>query len=188
MITYQPYSDFTAQSRTVTALMNMYAQLERSDDFKIALTPIVVFLAFSIESYINSIGARKIAIWDELERLPWKNKIIILHKTVEKEVVWGEDPLQFAVEVFKIRDKLAHGKPERVIGPIFKDPNHANSYIHNESLEPDWYKKVTPEWALQAKDRFRLLMTYLAEIFNLHESDHLHVSTGGLLIDDGIQA
>ena len=59
----------------------MYAQLEAGASSRIELTPIVVFLAFSIESYLNSIGARKLIIWDELERLPWKNKVVILHKT-----------------------------------------------------------------------------------------------------------
>jgi hypothetical protein len=57
MTTYQPYSDFTAQSRTVAALMAMYGQLERGGSTRNELTPIVVFLAFSIESYLNSIGA-----------------------------------------------------------------------------------------------------------------------------------
>ena len=70
MTTYQPYSNFTAQSRTVSALMSMYAQLEADASSRMQLTPIVVFLAFSIESYLNSIGARKLSIWDELERLP----------------------------------------------------------------------------------------------------------------------
>lgn len=35
-----------------------------------------------------------------------------------------------------------------------------------------------------AKERFRLLMIYLGDLFGLHESDHLLSSTGGLLIDD----
>ncbi|PYO19315.1 MAG: hypothetical protein DMD85_18765, partial [Candidatus Rokuibacteriota bacterium] len=94
MATYQPYSDFSAQSRTVAALMSMYAQLERGSSSRIELTPIVVFLAFSIESYLNSLGARKINIWEELERLPWRKKITILHKTAGRAPEWGKDPLR----------------------------------------------------------------------------------------------
>jgi hypothetical protein len=166
----------------------MYAHLERSTDFKAEITPIVVFLAFSIESYLNSIGARKIQIWDELERLPWKSKVIILHKTAGKDPDWGNDPLQFAGEIFKIRDQLAHGKPERVVGPLFEDPSTANEYLQKNSMEPEWYKKITKEWAIKAKERFRILMIYLANLFSLHESDHLLSSTGGLLIDDEADA
>lgn len=36
----------------------------------------------------------------------------------------------------------------------------------------------------QAKERFRLLMVYLGQLFDLHESDHLLMSSGGVLADD----
>ncbi len=62
MKTYQPFTDFTAQSKTVSALMSMYALMERDSAARIELTPIVVFLAFAIESYLNSIGARQLEI------------------------------------------------------------------------------------------------------------------------------
>jgi len=188
MTTYQPYSDFTAQSRTVSALMSMYGQLERGGPSRIELTPIVVFLAFSIESYVNSIGARKINIWEELERLPWRKKIAILHKTVGRRAEWGKDPLQFANEVFALRDRLAHGKPERIAGPKFRGEAQAAQYLGgpelNRALQPEWYTGITEDWVRKAKERFRLLMIYLSELFGFRESDHLLSSTGGWLIDD----
>ncbi len=188
MAMYQPYSDFTAQSRTVSALMSMYAQLERDSGTRIELTPIVVFLAFAIESYLNSIGARQVEIWDELERLPWKKKVAILHKTAKRSIDWGKDPLQFATEVFALRDRLAHGKPERVVGPVFNNQDDANRFLNSQDLQPDWYSKITREWVMEAKERFRLLMIYLGGLFGLHESDHLLAATGGLLVDDGKDA
>lgn len=188
MATYQPYSDLTAQSRTVSALMSMYAQLERDSAARIELTPIVVFLAFAIESYLNSIGARQLEIWDELERLPRRKKVAILHKTATRSLDWGKDPMQFAAEVFALRDRLAHGKPERVVGPVFNNPGDANQYLNSQDLQPDWYKKITMEWVMEAKERFRLLMIYLSGLFSLPESDHLLAATGGLLIDDGKDA
>lgn len=188
MTTYTPYSDFTAQSKTVSALMSMYAQLERDPARRTELTPIVVFLAFAIESYVNSVGARQLAIWDALERLPWRKKIAILHKTAKKPIDWGKDPLQFATEVFALRDRLAHGKAERVVGPVFDNRSDANKFLNTQDLQPAWYSGVTRDWALQAKERFRLLMLYLGGLFDLHESDHLHQATGGLLIDDGSDA
>lgn len=184
MKTYQPYSDFTAQSRTVSALMSMYAQLESGTPKRMELTPIVVFLAFSIESYLNSIGARKLEIWDELERLSWKKKVTILHKTAGKSPDWSKEPLQFATEVFSLRDKLAHGKSERVVGPIFTNEADTLPYLRHQHLQPDWYTKITKDWTIEAKERFRLLMVYLGGLFDYHESDHLRISLGGLLLDD----
>jgi hypothetical protein len=188
MTTYQPYSNFTAQSRTVSALMSMYAQLEGGASSRIELTPIIVFLAFSIESYVNSIGARTLSIWDELERLQWRSKIVILHKTAGKSPDWGKDPLQFASEVFGLRDRLAHGKPEQVVGPKLPTEVEAAQYLSGPELsldlQPEWYTRITKDWVMRAKERFRLLMIYLGGLFGLHESDHLLSSTGGLLIDD----
>lgn len=185
MTTYTPFSDFTAQSKTVAALMSMYAELEHDQAHRAELTPIVVFLAFAIESYLNTIGERQFDIWDELERLPWRKKIAILHKAAKRPIEWGKDPLQFATEVFALRDRLAHGKPERVVGPVFDSRHEANTYLNAHDLQPAWYRGVTRDWVLQAKERFRLLMIYLGGLFSFHESDHLHHSTGGLLIDDG---
>lgn len=187
-VTFQAYSDFTAQSRTVAALMSMYANLERQTDVRVELTPIVVFIAFSIESYLNSIGARKIEIWDELERLSWKKKVSILHKTAKKHADWGQDPLQFCTEVFKLRDKLAHGKPERVVGPAVADHREAHQLAITGELQPDWYRSITREWVMEGKERFRLLMLYLGDLYGFHESDHLLSSTGGVLRLDGEDA
>ena len=188
MTTYQAYANFSAQSRSVRALMSMYAQMDRDSEDRTELTPIVVFLAFSIESYLNSIGGRKLAIWDELERLPWKQKVVILHKAVGKTPDWGREPLQFASEVFKLRDKLAHGKPERVVGPVVRVAGEADRVAASDELQPDWYKSLTKDWILEAKERFRILMIYLAGLYDLHESDHLQSATGGLLIDDEADA
>jgi hypothetical protein len=164
--------------------MALYAHLEGSEGKRVELTPIVVFLAFSIESYLNSLGARHLVIWDELEPLPWKKKLEILHKTAGKATDWGREPLQFATEVFKLRDKLAHGKPERVLGPVERDVKAAQELVASDNLQPEWYRGITKEWVLQAKERFRQLMTYLGKLFGQHESDHLLLATGGILTDD----
>lgn len=184
MTKYQAYSDFTAQSRTLSALMSMYGNLEQNRGKRFELTPIVVFLGFSIESYLNSIGARKLPIWDDLERLPWRKKVSILHTTAGRIPDWGKDPLQFAGEVFSLRDKLAHGKPERVVGPVVTNQYEAHQLSISGELQPSWYRGITMDWVTQAKERFRLLMVYLGQLFDLHESDHLLMSSGGVLADD----
>ena len=183
MTTYQPYTDFTAQSHNVSALMRLYAALEDPNSAGPPLVAIVVFTAFSIESYLNSIGARQIPFWGHVERLPWGQKVDILHINAKKQADWGRDPLQFAADTFRLRDRLAHGKPERVLGEEFSDWDDAETHLHGNRLLPDWYKSITSEWVQEAKERFRLLMEYLGSLYGLHASDHLHASSGGLLTD-----
>lgn len=185
MTVFRRYADFTAQSFNVRSLMRLYGELEQSEVLTPNLIPFVVFLAFSVESYVNSIGARQLSYWDELERLPWKNKIEILHKVAERSADWGKEPLQFASEIFRLRDKLAHGKPERVLGAAFDSMMALNSIPQSE-LEPIWYRGITKEWVLDAKERFQKLMAYLGNLFALHESDYLRLSTGGVLKESDV--
>lgn len=162
--------------------MRMYGILERAEEISLPLEPIVVFIAFSIESYLNSLGARAIPFWEEMERLPWKAKLNALHSVSGKEPTWGQEPLQFAQEVFRLRDRLAHGKPERVVGPKVPDHTGPEALLVGEQLQPDWYKSINRDWVMQAKERFRILMTYLGALFGHHQSDHLHSSSGGILV------
>jgi len=182
---YYTFTEFTAQSRLVSALMGMYANLEKTPvNIKTEFTPFAVFMAFSVEAYLNSIGFRVVPFWKSVERNKWKEKIEILHSVSEKNTNWGEDPLQFISELFKIRDKLAHGKPETVKS----DPYNTQVEVEKASLshdeQPDWYKKLDREWVLKAKDKFRIAMQYFSSLHDLHESDHLSHSSGGIMIDD----
>ena len=184
MTTYQTYVDFTAQGRNVSALMSLYALIERSDGQRIELTPFVVFIAFAIESYLNTLGSKEILFWDSLERLPWRSKIVILHAQAKAVPDWGSEPLQFASEVFKLRDKLAHGKSEQIRGPLTRDWLEAHRPHVHERLQPEWYKSITLEWVLRAKERFVRLMQYLGNLFGEHESHHALLATGGVITDD----
>jgi hypothetical protein len=114
--------------------------------------------------------------------------VTILHKTARKSPDWSKDPLHFATEVFALRGKLAHGKPEQVVGPVFTSQAQATQYQGSPNLQPEWYAKITKDWVIEAKERFRLLMIYLGGLFDFHESDHLLTATGGLLLDDGNDA
>ncbi len=184
MTKYQPYLDFTAQSHNVSSLMRLYTLLQNHPDAKPPLTAFVVFIAFAIESYINSVGSRKIDFWNEIERLSWRKKLEILHNHSGNSSDWGGEPLQFAVEVFRLRDNLAHGKPERVFGPAFDDYSVASDALSSSHLKPDWFASITESWVIESKDRFRKLMIYIATLYGLGEFDHLLHSSGSFIHHD----
>lgn len=178
---YYQYTEFTAQSRLVSALMGMYAILEKTpEDTRIDITPFTVFMAFSIESYLNSIGNRKVDYWNQIERISWKKKIEILHVIGKKKPVWGEDPLQFINYLFTLRDKLAHGKPEKIRSEPFQTLTEVQNIDPSYQYQPTWYEKLDREWAFSAKEKFRIAMQYLGSLHGFHESDYLHHSSGGV--------
>jgi hypothetical protein len=178
MTKFRAYRNFTAQANNVSALMSLVAAIDSDDTNSIELTPVVVFLAFSIEAYLNALGDRHLPFWSELERLPWRSKIEILYKTAKAIPDWGMQPLQFVAEIFSIRDKLAHGKPECVEGKL-RDTN-AEAWDDVEILQPDWILKITKPWVKNAELRFHALMTHMARMFEENEDDYLHHSSGSV--------
>jgi len=178
---HQPYRNVTAQSINVQTLLHMIEQLKEGNDSATRVVPVVVFMAFSIEAYLNSLGSRRISYWDELERLPWRSKINILHESAGNKPSWGESHLQFAASIFSLRDKLAHGKPERIEGPIFDDYDTAFKFAVENPLRPAWFTKLNRSWALASMDKFTALMFYLAEMHGLDKSDHLLLASGGMI-------
>ena len=169
---HQPHVTFSAQALSFRALMNMYDTFKSKEtDDPFDYLPLLVFTAFSVEAYINSVGSRKVAFWDQLERLPWRAKVEILHSHAEQPPDWGKDPLQFASQVFGIRDRLAHGKPETVAGPICDDYHTAISIVYVQHLKPTIFNGLNREWMLGSAERLYCLLEHLGGLYGLRDDD-----------------
>ncbi len=181
---YQPYVDFTAQSANIQTLLTMYEGLDRFPDRPEVITPIVVFMAFAVEAYLNTLGFRHIQKWSEIERIPWKAKVEALYKNADSKPDWGSRDLQFCKKLFKLRDLLAHGKPSRWTTDWVDDYEQARAILAFADFQPTWYRQLNKAWAAKAKVAFTSLMAGLGALYGLQESDHLEVSQGGIAVDD----
>lgn len=169
----QLVSEFTPQAKSYSALICMYSLLE-NDENSVPLEPIVVFTAFSIEAYLNALGARVVPFWDEIERSSWRSKICILHTVAGKDADWGAHPLQFAAEVFKLRDKLAHGRAETVLGPIVSlEVERSKLLLEGPIPRPKWYDDIDVAWVKGARSRLTNLLSYLAFLLGFSEQDYM---------------
>lgn len=178
---YRAYLDYTAQSHNVRSLLQLHHAHASAQTGLIPPTTVVVFTAFSIESYVNSLGARFAPFWDEIERMPWRAKINILHRITDRTPDWGSQPLQFATDVFGLRDRLAHGKPERVVSDAYENRDEAIACLDSAILQPHWMSKLDAEWVQSSRTKFRQLANYLGGLFGLHESDHLRLCAGDVI-------
>ena len=74
---------------------------------------VTVFAAFSVEAYCNHLGARKMPdTWDS-----WADtevKVIRLAAKVGLNVDWQVRPFQGVRKVLKVRNRLAHGRTEKL--------------------------------------------------------------------------
>jgi len=175
---FKPHMEFTAQGKAFEALMLMISQLEKRKHAPAELLPVVVFMAFTVEAYLNSLGARKIEFWDQIERIPWRKKVEVLHLHAGKELDWGSKPLQYASQLFTLRDKLAHGKAELIEGPVCASRQEAEDKLAGEMLNPPWFNALAAGWLSTARDRFRNLMTHLSDLYGLPPVDHQLHSQG----------
>jgi hypothetical protein len=164
MTEYRASVEFRAHSHAMRALVSLYSLIETTTEREPDLSPVVVFMAFSIEAYLNALGATKIAFWEHIERMPWRTKLSILHDVAKVEPDWGKEPLQFAVELFKVRDNLAHGKPETVLGPPYEAEQDAKRWENIRDLRPTWLAKIDRKWIGTAKEKHEALMIYMAEL------------------------
>ena len=177
---YQPFLHVTAQGIAFRSLVNMYHEIERSEENEepYELLPALVFAAFTIEAYVNSVGSRKVTFWDQLERLPWRNKIEILHSTAGAQADWGKDPLQLATQLFEIRDRLAHGKEDSIAGPTCDTYMEAKSVLMVQHLKPKWFALVTKGWVLGTRERTVNLLQHLGSLHGFRPDDFQSHSRG----------
>ena len=109
--------------------------------------------------------------------MPWKTKLLILHDVAACEPIWGKDPLQFVSDLFSIRDKLAHGKAETVLGPPFPTEIDAEAWENQRNIKPDWLAKVDRAWITSARRKHDEFMVYLATMCGVAPLDYVLTAT-----------
>lgn len=171
---YVIYRDFTAHAAVVQGLGALFRRLDAGRLMEEEVMPLIVFTAFSIEAYVNNLGC---ADPDWNERAGWRTKIEKLHSMVGKTCVWDKEPLDFASEVFSIRNHLAHGKPERIEMTFTAPAETAADYLSHANLSPEWFAScLSLEWARAAKGRFLPLTSYLGALFGQTPAHITHAS------------
>lgn len=141
--------------------VNMFAELsqghrvlventvELRDGYTYEAMSCLIVAVFKFEAFLNNIGSHLFSFWDELERLPHKNKLAVIAKHLQVGTDFGSRPYQTIIELFKARDQLAHGKPQSL--------NHDNIVEHGTREElrrkkplTKWESLCTIEFAQRA--------------------------------------
>lgn len=129
------------------------AQKSTKDRFYNCLI-VMLFTAFSLEAYLNHLGASELEYWTALKRkLSPREKLEVLSKAMGFEVDYGRRPFQTFGEVFRFRNSLVHAETE---------------YLSVEALEASesiplakWEEKVTLETARRFHRDAKAMMVQL---------------------------
>jgi hypothetical protein len=108
----------------------------------------VVFSAFAVEAHLNHIGEAKLSFWGIVEpKLPWRAKLDLIVEQLGITPDFGKRPFQTLGDLFRFRDRLAHGKTTTEDKRYEYRGNREDGF---GSLDPDWLKKF---WSDDAVDR-----------------------------------
>jgi hypothetical protein len=73
-----------------------------------------VFSAFSLEAYLNHLGAERFKCWEDLERLSVEAKLSLILEDLGKLPDLSRRPFQTVKTLLRLRNQLAHGRTERL--------------------------------------------------------------------------
>lgn len=103
----------------------------------------LVLLAFATEAALNHIGEDTIPEWDAPGLRLWKDKLEGIGKHFAFDVSLGKAPLQFLVQLFHFRDRLAHSRTTETTVKCEAGEEW-------DALDPAWRKKVASTEYLEA--------------------------------------
>lgn len=111
----------------------------------------LTFTAFTLEAYLNHVGSQIFKCWDDLERLSPLSKLNLIAEKLEIKNDEGTRPYQTVSEVFKFRNKLAHGKSMLLkSGNEIRFVDETFDRYMDESLKTEWESYCTQDNANRA--------------------------------------
>lgn len=139
--------------RGVSWIALKQAEKSSKDRFYHCLS-VMLFSAFSLEAYLNHLGARELDCWDTLKRkLSPQEKLQLLAAAMDFEVDYSCRPFQTFKQIFWFRNTLVHAETELVTMELLKE---------GESVPlTRWEKLVTLEVAQQFHSDAKAIMTQL---------------------------
>jgi hypothetical protein len=127
-------------------------KIEDKDEAGVTFTCMAAgtMLAFSFEAYLNAIGSRNLPLWNEWDDYHTKIDKVFQHLKITPE--WGKRPHSSVSAMKRLRNFLAHGKPEKTEATkTFVD--EADGEKGKElDMKAEWQNLCTPDMITNAYD------------------------------------
>ena len=104
----------------------------------------ITFVAFTLEAFLNHIGEELFKSWVDLEQLNVRGKINIIAERLNIDIDYGVVLWQIVPELVAFRNKVAHGKNERLFEDVIVPQDKYDDHL-NKWLKSDWQKTATLE-------------------------------------------
>ncbi|MFG0458330.1 hypothetical protein ACF8GG_02970 [Pseudomonas sp. yb_1] len=133
------------------------------------VTACLVMLAFTSESRINFIGAKKVENWDEWKPFHVKVKIVLKELGIKPD--HSQRPYSAIKRLQEFRNIIAHGKPSVVPVDEVVEVGLEERY-DDVDLRADWEKCLSTDFMRQCSDDIDHIWKQLLEVagIELHEA------------------
>lgn len=127
----------------------------------------MLFSAFTLEAFLNHLGAKRISYWDVLQRkLGPEEKLQVLCKDIGYKPDRSRPPFQTFSIIFDFRNAIVHAKTEY--------PSYEGELILEEGQRPPkplvgWEKQITLDTAQRFFDDTKAMLTELHYAAKLRE-------------------
>jgi len=126
-----------------------------------------VLTAFTFEAYLNHVGPTVLACWGQVERLPPLAKFELLCERLNVQFPGGRSarPLQTVVELFDLRNTIAHGRSVEIVAkPELRDINDKLDAQLGEMPRTEWERLVrTDTFAKRSREDVQTVLKALHE-------------------------
>lgn len=142
----------------------------------------LVFTAFALEAYLNHVGGKLFACWDDLERpLNPRKKLSLIAERLGVVVKYGERPWQVIKHLFDFRNDIAHGKSvtleeERIV-PFY---DFTDEQMH-QRIQTKWEKYCTKQNSKKAREDVEKIVEAIHKAAKFEDNPYPFV--GGMQID-----
>jgi hypothetical protein len=143
----------------------------------------VLLSALTFEAVLNQVGAhvwgQESAMWAAIEKARPMDKFQAIAEQARFRFDAGARPYQTVDAVMKLRNDLAHGKPEHFEADVPRAIAHDNPGFHHvPGLSPKWEQACTHEFAGRAVEDVEALSDALCEHIGMPSPIHFGGTSG----------
>lgn len=143
----------------------------------------IVFAAFALEGYLNHIGARLFACWEELDRsLSPEAKLALICERLSLPVKKGHRPWQTVARAIRVRNMLAHGKTIPIGDEYIEEYSEGYEPPRPPHILTDWEQSATRENTARVHEDIRAVADQLQAASGIADAELFNLGTSGISI------
>jgi len=153
---------FVDLNHAADVLLKIAREVERGSTY--TLMSSLLMTAFTFEAYMNHLGQKTLAFWDDIDSIRVMDKYSVLCKHFSHNTDFGKRPYQTLSSLFKFRNAIAHGRSEllekQALVSIDSDP-------HEHAPRTKWEEYISDDNAERARQDISKIIGELHEAAGL---------------------